>query len=185
MDTKDIPQNGPSDWRREPSERVTAVVGKLGEEASELASRCCRVLIQGLRSIDPDSKRSNLEHLTDEIADVEALIDLAKEHLLLSCEDISDRRDRKRRYKKPWVEALPNVGATDMDRMLNRFLGWRVPKNFAPDGGIKYTPPQELYPLVPEPDQLRPTGTNLLDATQARAMLEYVLGIKSTDSTDG
>jgi hypothetical protein len=36
MDTKDIPKDGPSDWRREPSERRNAIVGKLGEEAGEI-----------------------------------------------------------------------------------------------------------------------------------------------------
>lgn len=109
MDTKDIPENGPSDWRREPSERINAVVGKLGEETSECAARCFRIVIQGLHSIDPDSGRSNLEHLSDEIADVEALISLAKQFLPLSNEAIHDRRVRKRAYKLPWIEALPSM----------------------------------------------------------------------------
>lgn len=56
--------------------------------------------------------------------------------------------------------------------MVDRFLAWRFPEDFAPDGGISYTP----LPRLPEwTHDTRPTGTNLLTAIQARAMLEYVL----------
>lgn len=83
METKDIPENGPTDWRREPSERRNAVIGKLSEESSELAGRCARAMIQGLDALDPDTGRSNLAHLQDEIADVQAMTQLAIEFLRL------------------------------------------------------------------------------------------------------
>lgn len=54
--------------------------------------------------------------------------------------------------------------------MVDRFLGWRVPSNFNPDAGITYTPARQL----PGIDR-RPSGTNLLDATQAEAMLRYIV----------
>jgi len=109
MDTKDIPKDGPSDWRREPSERRNAVIGKLGEECSELAGRCLRSMIQGLDEKDPDTGRTNLDHLQDEVADVLAQIDLAKEFLALKEVQIDDRRWRKHRYKLPWIVALPDT----------------------------------------------------------------------------
>ena len=56
----------------------------------------------------------------------------------------------------------------EMQQAVNRFLGWRVPETFAPDGGVKF---DRDYAAK----YGRPTGTNLLDAVQARAMLEYVL----------
>ena len=52
--------------------------------------------------------------------------------------------------------------------MVNRFLGWKLPKDFQPDAGIKYTP-------LPYADKLPPSGTNLFDATQADAMVRYMV----------
>ena len=108
MDTKDIPKHGPSDWRREPSERKTAILGKLGEETTELASRCFRAMIQGLDETDPGTKRSNLSHLQDEIADVLATVRLARTFLALDEVDINKRQEAKFAYKFPWIDALPN-----------------------------------------------------------------------------
>jgi len=53
------------------------------------------------------------------------------------------------------------------DEMVNRFLTWKLPNDFCPDGGISFTP-------VNHPTAW-PVGTNLLTATQARAMLMHVL----------
>lgn len=59
--------------------------------------------------------------------------------------------------------AMPTV-----DQMVERFLSWRLPDPWYPDGGITF-------------DQSRrwshgPTGTNLFDANQARAMVLHMLG---------
>jgi len=53
------------------------------------------------------------------------------------------------------------------DEMVGRFLGWKLPLNFVPDCGVSFAPPDAPH---------WPTGTNLLSAEQARAMLEHVLG---------
>jgi hypothetical protein len=53
---------------------------------------------------------------------------------------------------------------------VDRFLSWRLPDDFAPDAGISFEP-------NPMP-HCWPVGTNLLTATQAKAMLEHVFGIK-------
>lgn len=55
--------------------------------------------------------------------------------------------------------------------MVDRFLGWPLPQNFHPDGGITYKPGD--YP-GPGP-YYRRSGTNLLDATQALEMVCYML----------
>ncbi len=62
------------------------------------------------------------------------------------------------------------------DEMVDRFLGWHLPDNFAPDGGIKF----DSTRLTTHPELGMPTGTNLFDATQARAMLEYVVAGKKS-----
>lgn len=54
--------------------------------------------------------------------------------------------------------------------MVDRFLGWRLPQNWNPDGGISFTRPN-YHPSV----DATPTGTNLFDATQAAAMVRYMV----------
>ncbi len=57
--------------------------------------------------------------------------------------------------------------APDVKALVDRFLGWKLPRDFSPDCGISFTPP-----VNPE---WGPSGTNLLSADQARQMFEYVL----------
>lgn len=49
--------------------------------------------------------------------------------------------------------------------MIDRFLCWKLPKDFSPDCGITFTP-------IPNAS---PVGTNLMNALQAKTMLEHVL----------
>lgn len=60
-----------------------------------------------------------------------------------------------------------------IEKMVNRFLGWNLPKDFCPDAGISFNPTKPY-----EGDELGnswwPVGTNLLTADQARKMFEYV-----------
>lgn len=58
----------------------------------------------------------------------------------------------------------------DIDKMVDRFLSWKLPKNFSPDGGMVFLPTKGRgY------DSLHwPVGTNLLTAEQARQMFEHV-----------
>ena len=58
------------------------------------------------------------------------------------------------------------------DDMVDRFLSWKLPYDFYPDCGISFK--QLGYPYG------WPSGTNLFHAGQARAMLEYVLGVTKT-----
>ncbi len=57
--------------------------------------------------------------------------------------------------------------------MVDRFLNFRLPENFDPDGGISF----EKYGNIGTEHQYRrePSGTNLLDATQADAMVRYMI----------
>ena len=67
-----------------------------------------------------------------------------------------------------------------VDKMVNRFLGWKLPKDFGPDAGISFKPTKSY-----EGDEFGnswwPVGTNLLTADQARGMFEYCL----TDNPTG
>lgn len=61
------------------------------------------------------------------------------------------------------------------NEMVDRFLAWRLPVDFAPDGGIRFAPGNHPDALT----HLWPTGTNLLTATQAREMLEHIMHSKA------
>jgi hypothetical protein len=59
--------------------------------------------------------------------------------------------------------------------MVDRFLSWRLPQNFAPDNGISFE--QVIYGGMSAENQAAhwPVGTNLLDATQTEAMIRYMI----------
>lgn len=67
------------------------------------------------------------------------------------------------------------MAKTMIDKMVNRFLGWKLPKDFGPDAGISFKPTKPY-----EGDEFGnswwPVGTNLLTADQARQMFEHALG---------
>lgn len=64
---------------------------------------------------------------------------------------------------------MPNtLTENQIKHLVDRFLGWHLPQDFSPDAGISYTRPN--YPA-----SWSPTGTNLLDSTQADAMVRYML----------
>lgn len=80
-------------------------------------------------------------------------------------EEANERAELARLQKKYGVDVT--------DLMVSRFLGWRLPDSFNPDGGIKFTPPGlDGCGYI----QNWPSGTNLLTAEEARAMLRHVLG---------
>jgi len=60
-----------------------------------------------------------------------------------------------------------------IERMVDRFLAWPLPENFSPDGGISF----ERFGNKGTEHQYErfPTGTNLLDATQAESMIRHLI----------
>jgi hypothetical protein len=73
--------------------------------------------------------------------------------------------------------AFTNAGSCMTDdqirRMVERFLSWKLPENFNPDGGITFK--ADFNEHTPWPGRHEPTGTNLLDYTQAEAMVRHML----------
>lgn len=62
---------------------------------------------------------------------------------------------------------------TQIKHMVNRFLGWKLPENFNPDGGVSFEPvgnrgSQHEY-------RNEPIGTNVFDYTQAEAMVRHMI----------
>ena len=59
-----------------------------------------------------------------------------------------------------------------IEHMVDRFLGWPLPKNFNPDAGISFRLLVSGNAEYPYP---WPTGTNLFDSLQAEDMVRYML----------
>ena len=57
----------------------------------------------------------------------------------------------------------------DVDKIVSKFLGWKLPADFSPDAGISF----KAYFKPDSPHW--PFGTNLLNALQAKAMIEHML----------
>ncbi len=62
--------------------------------------------------------------------------------------------------------------------MVDRFLMWKLPNDFGPDGGITFKPEFNVeynarhgYP----PQRHEPVGTNLLTACQATEMVRHMI----------
>lgn len=67
--------------------------------------------------------------------------------------------------------------APPIGEMVNRFLGWELPQDFAPDGGITFQRESDAEPpILGRRLQFQPTGTNLLNASQAAQMFEHAVG---------
>ena len=64
----------------------------------------------------------------------------------------------------PTEQAEPAVVA----RLVDRFLSWRLPEDFNPDGGVRFDK-ERLHPAH------WPSGTNLLDYAQATEMVRRML----------
>jgi len=58
-------------------------------------------------------------------------------------------------------------------RMVDRFLVWKLPEDFSPDGGISFK--KTFNDHTEHPMKHEPTGTNLFDARQAEAMVRYMI----------
>lgn len=104
MDTEDIKQ--PSLWIPMSDPIDLAHIGKLSEEAAELARICARIIIQGLHSSDPISGKHNIDELQNEIADVYAMAGLCIARFKLNVDQIELRERHKKMMKRTWHDML-------------------------------------------------------------------------------
>lgn len=61
------------------------------------------------------------------------------------------------------------LSADQVEYLVQRFLSWRLPENFHPDNGISAQRPNYAPNVAWEP-----TGTNLFDYEQAKAMVHHM-----------
>lgn len=91
----------------EPDVETHQIIGKLAEEASELASICSRILIQGIDGTNPDSNMPNRQALINEISDVRAIMDLLHTRKNIHADEI--RVIYKFRMKCNWLDNLSTM----------------------------------------------------------------------------
>lgn len=59
--------------------------------------------------------------------------------------------------------------------MANRFLGWPIPENFNPDGGVNFDGWIGNKGIEGMEYRRQVQGTNLFDAIQAEAMVRHMI----------
>ena len=102
MDRLHIAKTDP--WHPTTSPTTIGVYGKLIEEGGELIARAARCQIQGPYEIDPDKKKTNLQLLFEEIADLQACIKWLEWH---EADDTDKARvDYKLTHFMIWYDSL-------------------------------------------------------------------------------
>lgn len=66
------------------------------------------------------------------------------------------------------------LSEAQIKHLVDRFLGWKLPEDFRPDGGVQFDA-DAAKKLDPRNLRYAPYGTNLLDATQADAMVRHMI----------
>jgi len=71
-------------------------------------------------------------------------------------------------------QAVGDLTETQIKHLTDRFLSWKLPPDFRPDGGVTFDADgaKKLNPLN---HRYEPYGTNLLDSRQAEAMVRHML----------
>lgn len=68
-----------------------------------------------------------------------------------------------------------------IDKMVDRFLQWKLPEDFSPDAGISFK--RNFNEHLTPPMRHEPTGTNLLNAKQAEDMVRYITEAQTAEIT--
>jgi len=89
---------------------------------------------------------------------------------------VASIREQRPGEKRPLNARVMRIDNDQIDKMVDRFLSWEMPKNFQPDAGISFTRPSHIYSGIKDADKkLWPTGTNLFNADQTKEMIECLL----------
>lgn len=94
----------PSNWQPVTDKVTLAVLGKMIEEASELANIAARCIIQGVDGCNPKTGKPNADALMEEVADVLAAATHVKN--MLGREIDRNRVTAKYAHKAQWHDML-------------------------------------------------------------------------------
>lgn len=96
-----------SPWMPEPNALTHQAIGKLGEEAAELAAIAFRCLIQGLNGSEPVTDKGNARSLQEEMSDVVAALAFVRE--LTGVDVDQDRVERKLSGYHRWAGMILDI----------------------------------------------------------------------------
>ncbi len=68
---------------------------------------------------------------------------------------------------------MSKLSDVQIKHMVERFLTWKLPDDFNPDGGVEFK--RTVNKGSPMEHTYNPVGTNLLTFTQASAMVRHML----------
>ena len=125
--------------------------------------------------------RASVDQLAQELADVIICADLVAQQtgidlwaaIISKFNATTQARGLRTLIDPAHSSTAPVLAGAQIKHMVSRFLQWRLPENFAPDGGISFDRDCNLG--TPWPSKRHPVGTNLLDATQAEAMVRCMI----------
>jgi len=107
METEDIAKHKYSLWLPMTDPGDVACLGKLAEEANELAGIIARCIIQGgLDEVEPVTRKPNRQALEEEIADVTYMLDLTIRRFRLDTVAILQRSAAKFEVKLSWLRDI-------------------------------------------------------------------------------
>lgn len=152
---------------------------KAGDEGDKEYVRAIRAHIAALEK--PSAPRVVTGEIDRLLVELHDYADTSDAHLYGTL-STSLVRDYVAKLLEAFATSLPVARVPDVKSMVDRFLGWKLPNDFAPDGGVtfnrhyntlvngKVTECERTYG-----DTWWPIGTNLLTAEQAEQMFSYVL----------
>lgn len=77
---------------------------------------------------------------------------------------------------------MNTLSKEQIEHMIQRFLQWKLPETFNPDGGISFE--KFSNKGTPYEYEHKPVGTNLFDYVEAKSMVEYMLNELPNNPTD-
>lgn len=107
--------------------------------------------------------RSGLQNIAEDTQNLLAKRKHAR-MLMQILDELLERREK---------ESEGAIAEEQIRHMVNRFLQWKLPDTFNPDGGISFK--RTCSEVTSHPMTREPVGTNLFDATQAEAMIRYLI----------
>jgi hypothetical protein len=169
------------DWADTPkvARVIASALAQPSGEAVAWRSKCpgdTRWLLTEHEPTVPCEKRALYDHPTTPPAPLGGLTEGEREALAWAAEVLSEPGDSEDAACARALQALAcrltAPRAEGVDEAVNRFLCWKLPQDFAPDAGIRFTPTPRQPGWAHDP---WPVGTNLFNAAQARAMFEHCL----------
>lgn len=104
------------------------------------------------------------------------------EHMFCNAPDVDTQATAEAYEREVMAKARKEYRKELLPKMVDRFLSWKLPKNFSPDAGISFTPKYNVG--TPYEKYHEPMGTNLFDAEQAKSMVAVMLGGISNEQVD-